>query len=96
MARTKLSEAEVSAGLARIPGWTLQAGKLHREFLFKDFSTAFGFMTRAALAAEQLNHHPEWFNVWNKVVVDLNTHDAGGITQRDFELATKMNDFAGA
>ena len=96
MARTKLSDAEISAALASLPGWTVKTGKLHREFLFQDFSAAFGFMTRAALAAEQLNHHPEWFNVWNKVVVDLSTHDAGGITQRDFDLAARMNQLAGA
>ena len=96
MARTKLSDAEIAAALSSVPGWAVKAGKLHREFQFKDFSAAFGFMTRAALSAEQMNHHPEWFNVWNKVIVDLNTHDAGGITARDFELAAKMNELAGA
>ena len=96
MARTKLSDAEIASALSSLPGWAVKAGKLHREFQFKDFSAAFGFMTRAALSAEQMNHHPEWFNVWNKVIVDLNTHDAGGITARDFELAAKMNELAGA
>ena len=95
MARTKLSDSEVAAALGQAPGWTVKAGKLHRDFQFADFSEAFAFMTRSALAAEQLNHHPEWFNVWNKVSVDLSTHDAGGITQRDFELAARMNQIAG-
>ncbi len=95
MPRTKLSDTEVAVALPQAAGWTVSAGKLHREFRFKDFSEAFGFMTRVALAAEQMNHHPEWFNVWNRVVVDLSTHDAGGITQRDFELAAKMNQLAG-
>lgn len=91
MARTKLSDAEIQSALANAPGWSVKAGKLHRDFQFADFSEAFAFMTRAALAAEKLDHHPEWFNVWNKVAVDLSTHDAGGITQRDFDLAQKMN-----
>jgi 4a-hydroxytetrahydrobiopterin dehydratase len=95
MPRSKLSEAEIAAALAQAPGWSVVNGKLHREFRFQDFSEAFGFMSRAALAAEQMNHHPEWCNVWNKVVVDLSTHDAGGITQRDFELAAKMNRLRG-
>jgi len=95
MARTRLDEAGIRTALAKVPGWAVQAGKLHRDFQFGDFSEAFAFMTRCALAAEQMNHHPEWFNVWNKVAVDLNTHDAGGITERDFELAARMNQIAG-
>ena len=95
MARTKMSDAEIAGALSQAPGWTVKGGKLHRDFQFADFSEAFAFMTRSALAAEQLNHHPEWFNVWNKVSVDLSTHDAGGITQRDFELAGRMNRIAG-
>ena len=67
----KLADGEVADALRELTGWSLQAGKLHREFRFADFSEAFGFMTRAALAAESMNHHPEWFNVWNRVVVDL-------------------------
>ncbi len=96
MARTRLSDDEIRTTMATLPGWSVEAGKLHRQFQFADFSEAFAFMTRAAMVAEQMNHHPEWFNVWNKVVVDLSTHDAGGITQRDFELAAKMNKIAGA
>ena len=95
MARTKLSDAEINAALAKVAGWKVQSGKLHRDFQFGDFSEAFAFMTRCAMFAEQMNHHPEWFNVWNKVTVDLQTHDAGGITQRDFELAERMNQIAG-
>ena len=82
--------------LSSLTGWSLANGKLHREFKFADFVEAFGFMTRAALAAEKQNHHPEWFNVWNKVVVDLTTHDAGGISESDFKLASEMNRLAGA
>ena len=82
---TKLTEAQISAGLQ--PSWTVQQGKLHREYKFSDFAHAFGFMATAAPLIEKMNHHPEWFNVYNKVTVDLNTHDAGGITARDFELA---------
>ncbi len=91
---SRLSVKELEAGLATLDRWTVVEGKLHREFRFADFSAAFGFMARAALAAEQLNHHPEWFNVYNKVIVDLTTHDAGGITTLDFELAEKMEELA--
>jgi 4a-hydroxytetrahydrobiopterin dehydratase len=92
MARpTRLTEAELDAGLAGLPGWSLQAGKLHREFRFDSFSQAFGFMARCALAAEALDHHPEWLNVYGRVVVDLVTHDAGGITALDLELARRMS-----
>jgi 4a-hydroxytetrahydrobiopterin dehydratase len=90
----KLSPSEVEAGLATAPGWEVKAGKLHREFRFKDFVEAFAFMTQGALTAEASQHHPEWFNVYNRVVVDLTTHDVGGISERDFELAKKMNGFA--
>jgi len=91
----KLADGEVADALRELTGWSLQAGKLHREFRFADFSEAFGFMTRGALAAESMNHHPEWFNVWNRVVVDLQTHDAGGLTELDFELARRLSAFAG-
>jgi 4a-hydroxytetrahydrobiopterin dehydratase len=88
----KLSDAEVQEELNHIKGWSLTGGKLHREFACKDFSAAFGKMTRVALAAEAMNHHPEWSNVWNKVVIDLNTHSVKGISKLDFELAAKIND----
>ena len=90
----RLSDADVETKLASIKGWTLANGKLHREYMFPDFVHAFGFMATAALAIEKMNHHPEWFNVYNRVVVDLTTHDAGGISQRDFELAGLLDQFA--
>ncbi len=90
----KLGDAEIAARLKTLDGWTLEHGKLHRELKFADFSEAFGFMTRVALAAEAMNHHPEWFNVWSTVRIDLTTHDAGGISERDFELAAKIDAFA--
>ncbi len=92
---SRLSDAEIPARLASLPGWSLAGGKLHREFVFRDFSEAFGFMTRAALVAEKKDHHPDWSNVWNRVVVDLSTHDAGGITSLDFDLAAAMSRLAG-
>ena len=96
MARpSKLSDAEVEQALRDTPGWSVVDGKLHREFRFADFNAAFSFMTRAALRAEAMNHHPEWFNVYARVVVDLVTHDAGGITRLDFDLARAMNGYAG-
>jgi 4a-hydroxytetrahydrobiopterin dehydratase len=92
MARpTKLSDADVQARLGKLSGWSLVGGKLHREIKFADFAQAFGFMARVALVAEGMNHHPEWFNVWNTVKIDLNTHDAGGITELDFKLAEKID-----
>jgi len=91
----KLDQAEIRAALAALPGWTLEDGKLHREYRFRDFNEAFGFMTRVALEAERRNHHPEWSNVWNRVVVDLTTHDAGGLTTNDVELARVMEACAG-
>ena len=90
----RLSDADVETKLAGIKGWTLANGKLHREYKFTDFVHAFGFMATAAMAIEKMNHHPEWFNVYNRVVVDLTTHDAGGISQRDFELAGLLDQFA--
>jgi len=91
MAIARLVPDEVAQRLASLPGWTVVEGKLHREYRFADFVEAFGFMTGVALVAERMNHHPEWFNVWNTVRIDLTTHDAGGITARDFELAAAMD-----
>jgi 4a-hydroxytetrahydrobiopterin dehydratase len=96
MAAKKLAEAEVQERLSEVRGWTLEGGKLHRAFQCKDFVAAFGNMTRVALVAEAMNHHPEWFNVWNKVVIDLNTHSVGGISDLDFKLAGKINEIFGA
>jgi 4a-hydroxytetrahydrobiopterin dehydratase len=76
-------------------GWEIVDGALHREFRFDDFVTAFGFMARVALVAEKMDHHPDWSNSWNRVVVDLRTHDADGLTDRDVRLATRMNEIAG-
>lgn len=90
MAATKLSENEISAELAKIPGWSLAQAKLHRVFEFRDFRQAFAFMTGVALAAEAMNHHPDWSNAWNKVTIDLSTHSAGGLTKNDFELAGQI------
>ena len=90
----KLESSEIETRLSSLEGWTLEGGKLQREFEFEDFNAAFGFMTRCALAAEAMSHHPEWFNVYRKVRVHLMTHDVGGISPSDFELAAKMNAFA--
>jgi 4a-hydroxytetrahydrobiopterin dehydratase len=87
----RLSSEKISEELKNLPGWIVKEEKLHRDFEFKDFNQAFGFMTRAAMHIEKMNHHPEWFNVYNKITVDLMTHDAGGITQNDIELAKILN-----
>jgi 4a-hydroxytetrahydrobiopterin dehydratase len=94
MARVRLGKEELAKALAELPGWRVESGKLHREWRFADFNAAFGFMTRVALEAERMNHHPEWSNVWNRVVVDLVTHDARGLTASDVELAKKMEALA--
>jgi 4a-hydroxytetrahydrobiopterin dehydratase len=96
MPAKKLTDAEVKEQLSGAKGWSLVSGKLHRAFECRDFVTAFGNMTRVALVAEAMNHHPEWFNVWNKVVIDLNTHSVRGISNLDFELAAKINEIFGA
>ena len=92
----KLTDAEVHQQLPSISGWALANGKLHKNFECKDFVDAFTKMTRVAFAAESLNHHPEWFNVWYKVQIDLNTHSVKGISSLDFELAAKINEIFGA
>ncbi len=95
MPLTKLSDQEIAAAVKNLPGWSLREGNLHRVFEFADFVHAFGFMTSVALAAEAMNHHPDWSNGWNKVTINLCTHSAGGITKNDFALATKMNELYG-
>lgn len=90
----KLSDSQIQEALGSLTDWNLVAGKLHKEFKFADFMEAFAFMTRCAILAEKMNHHPEWFNVYNTVRVDLTTHDAGGITEYDITLAQQMNAFA--
>lgn len=87
MSRKKLSDTEINKKLNDLNGWSIVDGKLHKEFQFKDFIAAFGFMTQLALVAESMNHHPEWFNVYNKVIIDMSTHDADGITELDFQFA---------
>lgn len=83
-----LDDAAVRERLEHLDGWSVVEGRLHREFQFPDFVTAFGFMTRLALVAEKMNHHPDWSNSWNRVTVDIISHAAGGITEACFELAS--------
>lgn len=94
---TLLNDAELSAAIEGLSGWARHASRpaLTRAFTFKDFNEAFGFMSRVALKAEAMNHHPEWFNVWNKVEVTLATHDAGGVTEKDIKLARFMDKLNG-
>lgn len=89
----KLSDSERAQALAKLSDWSAVSGRdaITRTFKFKDFNAAFGFMTKAAMMAEKLDHHPEWFNVYNTVEVTLSTHDAGGVTALDIELATFMD-----
>ena len=87
----KLSESSIEEKLKNLPGWSVKNDKLHKEFQFNDFNQAFGFMTRAAMEIEKMNHHPEWFNVYNRITVELTTHDAGGITNNDVNLARILN-----
>jgi len=94
MAITKATEPEIQKALAELRSWTIANGKLHREFKFRSFVQAFGFMTQVALLAERAAHHPEWFNVYSRVVVDLTTHEAGGITAKDLDLARQMEEIA--
>lgn len=90
-AKKALSSSEVENALKNLPGWSVKENKLHREFKFKNFREAFAFMTQVAMWAEKMDHHPDWSNVYNQVVMDLMTHDAEGITEKDFELARKIN-----
>lgn len=98
MTRIPLDAPGIKTALAELPGWTLSsdATAITRSFKFKTFSEAFGFMTRSALAAEKMDHHPEWFNVYNRVDVTLTTHDAKGLTALDFDLAKAMDRAAGS
>jgi 4a-hydroxytetrahydrobiopterin dehydratase len=91
---SKLNDGEISAALATLPHWSLKNGKLHREYKFPDFAHAFGFMATAAPLIEKRDHHPEWANVYNRVTVDLMTHDAQGITQKDVDLALLLEGIA--
>ena len=93
----KLTGEARKAALAKLSGWSETTGRdaIAKKFVFKDFNAAFGFMTRAALVAEKMDHHPEWFNVYKTVDVTLSTHDAGGLTELDVKLAEAMNRLAG-
>ena len=97
MAQKLIGQARADA-LAKLAGWSEVAGRdaISRKFVFKDFNQAFGFMARAALIAEKMDHHPEWFNVYKNVEVTLSTHDAGGVTELDVKLAGEMNKLAGS
>ena len=90
----KLTDAEISSAVAGLAGWAMANGKLHREYRFPDFPHAVGFMATAAPSIEKMNHHPEWSNVYNRVTVDLITHDAGGVTPHDVELAKLLEGIA--
>jgi 4a-hydroxytetrahydrobiopterin dehydratase len=98
MSLKKLSGEARKVALAKLKGWNEAQGRdaIAKKFVFKDFNEAFGFMTRVALVAEKLDHHPEWFNVYKTVEVTLSTHDAGGLTERDVELAALMDRIASA
>ena len=90
----KLETSDIQSALEQLSLWTIENGKLHKEYRFSSFIEAFGWMSSVALVAESMGHHPEWFNVYSKVVVDLTTHDVGGISNLDFELASKMDELA--
>jgi len=94
MSRAKLTDAQIATELASTPGWARTGEAITRDFAFKDFVTAFGFMASCALVAEKMDHHPDWSNVYRTVKVALNTHDAGGITMLDFQLARAMSALA--
>lgn len=87
----RLSENGIIEELKNLAGWNVVNKKLHKEFQFESFNQAFGFMTRAAMEIEKMNHHPEWFNVYNRITIELTTHDAGGITKNDVNLAKILN-----
>jgi 4a-hydroxytetrahydrobiopterin dehydratase len=95
MAAQPLAPAQIDDLANTLPAWALVEGKLQRQFRFADFSEAFGFMSRVALAAEALGHHPEWSNVWNRVTIALTTHDTGGLSDLDVALARRIDAIAG-
>lgn len=90
----RLEDEQIAVQLQQVPKWSVVNRKLQRKFLFRDFVEAFGFMARVALLAEKLGHHPEWFNVWNEVKIDLSTHECDGISERDFALARSIDALA--
>lgn len=90
-----LPESDILEALASVSGWQREQGRIRREFAFANFVGAFGFMSSVALLAERADHHPEWSNVYNRVIIELTTHDAGGLTARDFSLAREIDAVAG-
>ncbi|VVC06307.1 Putative pterin-4-alpha-carbinolamine dehydratase [uncultured archaeon] len=94
MVLTKLTNEQIETELTSLTGWSVLNGKLHKDFVFTDFIEAFGFMSKASIHIEKMNHHPEWYNVYNKIRIYLTTHDAGGITQNDINLARILNSLA--
>jgi 4a-hydroxytetrahydrobiopterin dehydratase len=92
MSIEKMSSQQIEAGLKDLPDWNIKDEKLHRELKFKNFVQAWGFMTQVAILAEKADHHPEWANVYSRVTIDLTTHEAGGISQQDFDLGKKINE----
>lgn len=95
MAAHKLTQEALHAFTKELPAWSVKDVKLHREYKFPNFAHAFGFMTTAAIEIEKMDHHPEWLNVYNRVTVDLTTHDSGGITEKDVKLARLLEEIAG-
>ncbi|HYI93976.1 MAG TPA: 4a-hydroxytetrahydrobiopterin dehydratase [Bryobacteraceae bacterium] len=92
--RQPMSPEDVSAAISSLPGWSLNSGKLFREYKFADFTHAFAFMAAVALAAEKMDHHPDWTNMYDRVTIHLWTHDAGGITKSDLQLAQQIEKIA--
>ena len=92
--RLKLTEDEIKAAVSSLPGWRFEGSKLHKQYIFADFAHAFGFMATAAILIEKMNHHPEWSNVYNRIDVHLTTHDAGGVSKRDIELAHVLDNIS--
>jgi pterin-4-alpha-carbinolamine dehydratase (EC 4.2.1.96) len=91
MSVSKLTEVEIASAIAQLAGWAVVNGKLQKKWKFPDFISAMGFITKVAIVAEKMDHHPEMFNVYNQVTIDLTTHDAGGISAKDVELAQKID-----
>lgn len=92
--RERLGDGEVARRLDALSGWSVAAGRLHRTFEFRDFAGAFGFMASVAVVAERMGHHPDWSNSYSRVTIDLVTHDAGGLTALDFDLAARISELA--
>ena len=93
MKAEKLTDVEINTRLSTLPNWSLVDGKLFREIAFPNFQDAFAFMTKAAMVSEKMNHHPDWYNVYNRVKIHLSTHDCGGLSDKDFRWAQTINTF---